>query len=926
MKKIYIIFALILTQVVSAQITWTNGNNTNLWSDPLNWDIGQVPGPTDDVIFDNSANANCTMDLGITEMNNLTLNGYTGTLNANGSEVYIYGDYSQSSGTFDASNYIVGIFGTTGVTGGTFNGGSSDLYHGGSFSLSNGTYNASSANTNFEGSSFSRTSGTFNHNNGVFIINIAGTTGLSGTLVFNELQITPNSASPVLRTLNFGASITTSTITLNHLAKRFKYTGTLNVSDKMNIVSGTTGIPAGNTGIFNFNGANATIASSVSALNAFLGNVTINTAGVLSMSGNISVTGTWLHTSVGGFNSGTSTVTIGGSSASPGTVNAGTTTAGMAYFDNLSVPTGSALNLSSTAFINVGKDCIVTGTLNCQSSRLLLSGKLTHNGTYNTGTSILVFQGSGAQSINGSAATTSINTILVNSGVTTLAHSVVLLDSIKVTGGTFNGTNMTLRSTSTLKARIANITGGTLNGNITVQTFAAGGVTDWTVMGVSGISSRTFNDWYDDFPMAIEGSATGVTSAGGYFESVQGWIETDSYGYDTTVAVTDAITPGVGYWVFLGDNLSTTGNITIDVTGAPVTGNVIMPLSSSTQSGYNLLANPYASPISWAKLRNGNAAVNNAIYIYNPDLGITTSYVNGVSTPASASANDDIPMGQGFYVQCTSNTNLTAQESNKVPSNTGADPLLRGADVNTTNSTIGSIVRLNIDGGGYHDDAVVRFHTNATPAYDTELDANKHYESPGYVGYPGSWTKRTAIATQSNNKDYSINSLPYAHTQNAVIPVVAKVYTSGSYTISGTDLQNIPNNACISLFDKVTNITHDLRSGSYVCNINDTTNAARFVLTVCADITTDIKNQPAAASNNIGISKDMNGVFVAFDYDAPTDATISATNILGQTLMAPKKVKASKETMYLNIAGNDQLIFVTVETNNNRITKKILNK
>lgn len=509
----------------------------------------------------------------------------------------------------------------------------------------------------------------------------------------------------------------------------------------------------------------------------------------------------------------------------------------------------------------------------------------------------------------------------------TIGTTMNILDSVKINGASINANgNLILNSTASLKARVAEITGGgALTGNITSQVFAPGGTTDWAVLGAGGVSGVTMNDWYDDFPMSIEGSATDVTTAGGYFESVQGWNEGDAYGYDTTITVGTALTPGVGFWVFLGDALSTTGAITMDLTGPAVTGSVNIPLTISAQSGYNLISNPYPSPISWTKLRNGNAAVNNAIYIYNADLGITTSFVNGVSSPASSSANDDIPMGQGFYVQCTSATNLTAQESNKVSHNTSADPLLRSAEASSSSSNIGSIIRLNIDGGGYHDDAVVRFHSNATPAYDTELDANKLYASPGYVGYPGAWNKRTAIATQSNNKDYSINSLPYAHTQNAVIPVVAKVYSSGSYTISGSSLQNIPNNACVTLFDKVTNITHDLRTGSYVCNINDTTNAARFVLTVCADITASIKSQ-AAEANNIGISKDMNGVFVAFDYSAPVDATIYATNVLGQTVMAPKKVKASKETMYLNIAGNDDLIFVTVETNNNRVTKKILNK
>ena len=200
------------------------------------------------------------------------------------------------------------------------------------------------------------------------------------------------------------------------------------------------------------------------------------------------------------------------------------------------------------------------------------------------------------------------------------------------------------------------------------------------------------------------------------------------------------------------------------------------------------------------------------------------------------------------------------------------------------------------------------------------------YNSPGYVGYPGTWGKRTVIATQSNNEDYSINSLPYAQTQNAVIPVIARVYTTGQYTISGSDIQNLPPNACVTLKDKLLNVTQDLRLGNYICTINDTTIASRFELTVCADITADVKSNTAVqAANSIAINKDSQGIFVDFDFNKTTNANIIVTNVLGQIIMDTKKVKVTNDNIYLDINVNDQLIFVTVETDNEKVTKKFLN-
>jgi len=250
--------------------------------------------------------------------------------------------------------------------------------------------------------------------------------------------------------------------------------------------------------------------------------------------------------------------------------------------------------------------------------------------------------------------------------------------------------------------------------------------------------------------MCIDGSTTGVTSAGGnYFESVWGWDENTAYGYDSTITVTSPITVGKGYWVYLGQTFGTTGAITYNVSGNLVQGNVNMPLAMTPTlggGGFNLIANPYASPISWTKLRNGNANVANAIYIYNADVGGTTSFVNGVSSHgAGVGAQDDIPMGQAFYVQATSATNLTAQESNKVPSNTGADPLLKTAKINNQN---GDVFWLDLTGSYDYDKTAFRLHSGTTENFDMEWDAHKFYSSPGYIGYPGVWNKRTAIASK----------------------------------------------------------------------------------------------------------------------------------------------------------------------------------
>jgi hypothetical protein len=539
--------------------------------------------------------------------------------------------------------------------------------------------------------------------------------------------------------------------------------------------------------------------------------------------------------------------------------------------------------------------------------------------------------------LNMDATANSLKALILNSGgILDLGSQLNILDSVKVSNGTLNTNGfLTLKSTANLKARIADCSGGNISGNVTVETFAPGGITDWSVLGVSGILGQTFNEWYGQIPMTIEGSATGVTSAGGlYFESVQGWDE-PSNDYDTTITVTSPITLGKGYWVYLGDNLGSTGDLIWSVTGSPFIGNLTYPVDGAL-SGFNLVSNPYASPISWAKvLAESNLIIpgglDDAIYIYNPDLGLTTSYVTGVSSHPNG-ANDVIPMGQGFYVKSNGYSLLQYTEATKVANNTNANPLLRSATI--IDPSIGTVLRLKVEGEGYSDYTAIRFHSNASTSFDTKLDAHKLYDSPGYAGFPGTWTKRTVIATQTEGIDYSVNSLPYATIQNAVIPVIVRVYTTGQYTISSSDFANLQadGNACVVLKDKLTNSFHDLTTGDYVFKISDTTQAARFELTICAKesvttstLTTGIKPNSGSLANAVFISKDAKGIFANLNFNKPTNATISVTNVLGQKIIDSKKVRVKNETVYLDVNTSDQLIFVTVETETEKVTKKFLN-
>jgi hypothetical protein len=109
--------------------------------------------------------------------------------------------------------------------------------------------------------------------------------------------------------------------------------------------------------------------------------------------------------------------------------------------------------------------------------------------------------------------------------------------------------------------------------------------------------------------------------------------------------------------------------------------------------------------------------------------------------------------------------------------------------------------------------------------------------------------------------------------------------------------------------------------------MNDTTSTARFELTVCADITTGLNDNNSSEliiDQSVLISQSVSGVNVNLNFDKTTKAKISVTNILGQKIVENKVVNTQNESVFFGLETKNQLLFITVETDNSRVTKKII--
>ncbi len=689
------------------------------------------------------------------------------------------------------------------------------------------------------------------------------------------------------------------------------------------------------------NFSNVVIASNVALnpTNIFVnGTLTINSTFTLTLNGRQITVGALAGSGVidGGTSANLAGVTVDGAggilNTSPGsrlnrlTVSLSNSTDVLALGSDLRIDLGTLVNPPTFALtrgiLSIGAR---TFSNNGQSS-FIASGSIA-----GTSSSTLIF--TGTTSCTGSMLmTTTSNSLGVltfsRSGRTlTLGNTLNIIDRVDVNAGTLasGGGNLFIRSNASNKGRISQV-GGAITGNIRVETFALGGTTGWTNLGCSGVNGRSVSSWDGQIPMTCAGCINGLNGAGGTaFTSIQGWnplaAANDPAAY-TALTNTDLLNPGTGVWVYLGNGISSTGDMTWTVTGPATQGNRAVALfaagtNTAGGDGFNLIANPYASPISWnaALADNSGANVTSSIYAYNPDIG-AVSFNGVISSPSgSGELSDVIAMGQGFYVQktVTAASSFTFRESHKVASNT---PLLKTNQA----ESIGSVIRLAVNGAGGKDNTAIFFHPDATTNFDSKWDAWKLYAAPGVSGTGGN--QRTTISTKMGSDDYSINSLPLAITQDAIIPVLVKVNATGQHTISGADLQNLPN-SCIILKDKLLNTLHDLKAGPYVCNISSSENSPRFELRVCADPAMAI-DKKSFVDQSVFISQDVNGVYVKFNFDKSTPTSISVTNILGQTVVENKNLTADKDVVYINVPEKQQLLFVTVSTETQKVTKKIV--
>ena len=383
----------------------------------------------------------------------------------------------------------------------------------------------------------------------------------------------------------------------------------------------------------------------------------------------------------------------------------------------------------------------------------------------------------------------------------------------------------------------------------------------------------------------------------------------DLYSTITTPATTN-FTPCAGYLIRMPNTADavTPTAFTGVFTGVPNNGNVAYTLSNAG-NGFNLVGNPYPSPISMSQFVADNTAnITGTLYFWRKTNGIGTAYCTWTAgtyvTNSNAQSVDPlgiIQTGQGFFVKANAAGSVTFKNGQRVANNAGQ--FFRTKQVVKSDK-----IWLNV--------------TNATGDFSQMAVTYSATATQGVDAFDGKYINDSSFALTSNinNEEYTIQGRP-AFDASDVVPLNFKTGVVGDYTIAIDHADGVfAAGQDVVLVDNTTGTETSLTTSSYTFTAAAGANSSRFALKYQKTLGT---NQSIFNDNNMVVYKNK-GILYVNAGDA-TIANIKVYDVQGKLVAELKNVKATSATITNLKATNQVLVVRATLADNNVVTKKVVN-
>jgi hypothetical protein len=536
---------------------------------------------------------------------------------------------------------------------------------------------------------------------------------------------------------------------------------------------------------------------------------------------------------------------------------------------------------------------------------IVLPGNVVNDGSFINDVNTVIFAGA-AQSLAGTSPVLFNNLTVASGSTATITTAGQTLKAILVSNGTLNtGGNITLLSTASQTALIDGSGTGQVNGNVNMQRYIPSG------FGYKYFSSpfqaATVNEFADDITL---GSFTFYR----YEESrtLSGWVS-----YNTPS--TNLLIPLEGYAVNFG---AIAAPNTTDITGVVNNGSLSVTLYNNNNTytkGFNLLGNPYPSPIDWYASSGWiKTNIDDALYYFKASTtdqygGNYSTFIEGISSDGLAS--NIIPSMQGFFVHLSDGSYPV----------TGTLALNNSARVNDmTHSFVksGSSIELKpclrlvagySDNPVSYDPLIIYFDDKATVNFDGQYDALKLFNTDMAV------TNFYSFA--NDGRKLSIDGLPLNNDSFWNIRLGLKTERGGDVIFRIRDIIGVFQYDIISITDVITGTAQDLLDDKvYKVYLPAGDYQDRFFLNL-SNLATAIP-EIVPVTDWLNIYSYHGTVKVEINLPEYKNGVLTICNLIGQVLF--------KQNIYtsghyeIDPMLKDGLYIISLIYQNNRFSKKII--
>lgn len=318
----------------------------------------------------------------------------------------------------------------------------------------------------------------------------------------------------------------------------------------------------------------------------------------------------------------------------------------------------------------------------------------------------------------------------------------------------------------------------TVTGNVSIERYMVADVWHNAASPVSNETSSVYvgtdDVWYYDETLILN-------------DWNFGWVWQPSgslavpRGYDVYFDGSDVLVDYTG----TGNELNT-GSYSIAITNTNST-----PTEVAAHKGWNLVANPYPSPVDWQSGSGWNKSnINDAKYIWDGTNDIYTIWIGGGSPIGINGGTQYIPSNQGFWVQAVSNGNFGIGNATRTGFITGTPDYYKDKEVFDY-----PLLSLIVKDEFHSDEAVIRFIDGNSEKFDLNYDASKLFSMDPDVPQISlvHGIEVMALNTFSEIKDNLEQQMNF------------KCAKSGFYTIEISDRTNLSNDVSVYLKDKLEN-------------------------------------------------------------------------------------------------------------------------